>query len=347
MRYRALLDYMKKIGAQRICLGHNLDDMLETFFMNLLRGSGTRGLKSIPPVRLPFIRPLINVKKQEILTLLQRRGLSYSLDKTNIRLDFRRNLLRHKVIPELVQINPEIHKTIKREIEILRQDDEYLEAQAERVYKKVVTDKKNYASLDLKRILRYNQSIISRVVMKIIKELRGDLKGYETKHFDEIVGLKHKENGKKIHLPKGLYAQREYGAIIIGHLRVVQPRRIVVRTKGKAVISGKMVIRTRITPNFDVKKRKPQREIFDLHKIEQPLFVRTRMKGDVIMTKIGRKSIKNVFNEFRVPYHRRDDTMMLCDQKGILWIMGMVRASRGFIDKKTKKILVVESEDLT
>jgi len=345
-RYQRLLHYMKKIDAQRIGLGHNLDDVIETFFMNILRGSGMRGLKSIPPVRLPFIRPLIDVKKADILRYLKKQKLLYSLDKTNRCLNYRRNLLRHTIIPKFIKINPLMHKAIKKEIELLHQDDEYLEILAERVYKKAVAGKKNYASLDLKRILRYNQSIISRVVMKAIKELRGDLKGYETKHFDEIIGLKGKENGKKINLPKGLYAQKECGAIIIGISRIVQPLRVVVKTKGEVSIPSTKVIRTHITSNFDLKKRSLHCEIFDLRKIEQPLFVRNRMKGDYIKTKIGRKSVKNVFNEFKVPHYRRDDTMMFCDQKGILWIVGIVRASRGFIDKKTKKILVVECEDI-
>jgi tRNA(Ile)-lysidine synthase len=345
-RYHRLLHYMKKIDAQRIVLGHNLDDVIETFLMNMLRGSGMRGLKSIPPVRLPFIRPLISVKKVDILRYLKKQKLSYSRDETNRRLNYRRNLLRHTIIPQFIKINPRLHETIQREIEILHQDDEYLETQAESVYKKAVTAGKNYAALDLKIILRYNQSIVSRVVMKAIKELRDDLKGYETKHFDEIIGLKDKENGKKFNLPKGLYAQKECGAIVIGRSRAVQPIRIAVKTKGEVFIPGKMVIRTHITPNFDLKNRKPRCEIFDLNKIKQPLFARTRVKGDGIITKIGRKSIKNVFNESNVPYRRRTDTMMFCDQKGILWVVGLVRASRGFIDKKTRKILVVEYENI-
>ena len=343
-RYKKLLSCMKMIDAQRIVLGHNLDDVLETFFMNLLRGSGTRGLKSIPPVRLPFIRPLVNVKKNEILKFLEKRRLSYSLDETNRRLNYRRNLLRHKIIPQLAKINPVIHETIKREIEILRQDDEYLEKQARRTYTRVATKGNNYTSLDLKRILRYNPSIISRVVMKAIKELRGDLDGYENKHFDEIISLKDKETGKKINLPKGLYAQREYGTIGIGVSKLVKPIKVEVKTECELQISGNIIIRTRVVSNFDLKKRNQNCEVFDLNKIEPPLFSRNRKKGDYIEAKIGKKTVKNVFNEFKVPPHRRDEIMMLCDQRSILWIVDVLRAFRGFIDKKTKKILVVEFE---
>lgn len=181
--------------------------------------------------------------------------------------------------------------------------------------------------------------------MKTIKELRGDLNGYETKHYDEIIGLKDKENGKKINLPKGLYAQKEYGSIAIGISKVLKPVKVELEIEGAVRISGNMTMRTRITSRFDLKKRRQNCEVFDLDKIEQPLFIRRRKTGDYIESKIGKKTIKNVFNEFRVPSHKRDEIMMLCDQSGIVWIVGIQRAFRGFINKRTKRILVVEFED--
>ena len=343
-RHNVLLNYLKQISGQRIALGHNLDDVLETFLMNLLRGSGTRGLKSIPAVRRLFIRPLINLKKEEILRFLKNRKLPYTVDKTNIKLKFRRNLLRHKIIPQLIRINPELHETIKRGIEILKQDDEYLEEQATKAYKNVARKEKNDITLDLKMILRYNPSIISRIVMKVIKDLRGDLAGYESKHVDGIIGLKDKVSGKKINLPKGLYAQREYNTVVIGTAKPVQTIELAVKPEGSALILGNLRFRTRVVSSFDLKKLKSNCEVFDLAKIKRPLLIRNRRLGDYIDTKIGKKKLKKVFNELKIPLRRRSETMMLCDQKSILWILGRVRAFRGFIDKKTKKILVGEFE---
>ena len=83
-RYRALSRYQSKTGADRIVLGHNLDDFVETFVLNVVRGSGMRGFRSIPAVRLPFVRPLINIRKADILDHLQKKGLSYAVDETNL-----------------------------------------------------------------------------------------------------------------------------------------------------------------------------------------------------------------------------------------------------------------------
>ncbi len=343
-RYHALLNYMKRISAQRVCLGHNADDRVETFFMNLLRGSGTRGLKSIPAVRVPFIRPLINTKKTEILEYLKAKKLSYSMDETNKLLGYRRNLLRHKIIPELIKINPELHETIKREIELLAQDDEYLERQARRTYKQVAKKELNYVLLDINKILKYNPSVVKRVLMDVVKELLGSLDGFESKHFQEIIGLKDKESGKRISLPKELYAQREYGSIVVGSVRPVRERVLFIAPENEFVIFGDSIVKTRVVENLDLKKRKSNCEVFDLDRIEMPLYIRNKRNGDYIETKVGRKRLKKIYHECRIPLRRRNELMMLCDQKGILWILGVVRAFRGFISKNTKKILVVEFE---
>jgi len=343
-RYHALFNYMNRINAQRVCLGHNADDMVETFFMNLLRGSGTRGLKSIPAVRVPFIRPLINIKKTEILKYLKAKKLNYSMDETNRLLGYRRNLLRHKIIPELTKINPELHETIKREIELLAEDDEYLEKQAKKVYDKTANRELHHVILDTNGILKYNSSVVKRVLMNVIKELLGSLDGFESKHFQAIIGLKDKESGKRISLPKGCYAQREYGNIVVGSAKPIREKVLFIVPENEFVIFGNSIVRTRIVKNFDLKKRTSNCEVFDLDRIELPLFIRNKRSGDYIETKVGKKRLKKIYHECRIPLRRRNELMMLCDQKGILWIIGVVRAFRGFINKKTKKILVVEFE---
>lgn len=355
-RYKALLAYMNKIGAQRIVLGHNLDDLIETFFMNLLRGSGTRGLGSIPPVRLPLIRPILNLTKKEILQYLQKQQLPYSIDEMNRNLGFRRNLLRYKIIPELTKINPRLYEIIKREIEILRQDDEYLQKQALRVYQKIVTRDKNYLGLDIKKIMRYNKSIINRVALKVIKNLKGNLDGYESKHIEAIIGLKDKDNGKWINLPKGIYAQKEQHRIIIGPVASVKQYELTIGLNDVLEIPGRISVKTQLLSKFNLKERAPNCEVFALDEIKPPLVIRNRRAGDEIETKFGTKKVKKIYNEARIPLRKRETVMMLCDKKGILLIFGIRRAFRGFINKprlsgmdrnkRTKKLLKVEFADL-
>lgn len=341
-RYAVLLKCMKKIGAQRIALGHNCDDAVETFLLNVLRGSGARGMRSIPAMRTPFVRPLIELKKDDILKYVKQRRLPYSIDETNRVLGYRRNLIRHKIVPELLKINPDLHETIRREIKIISYDDEYLEERAAVAYERVAKQHEDYIFLDIKRLVRYNPALSVRLVMNVIKELRGTLDGYESKHFQAVFGLIDKESGKRVSLPKGLYAQREYGTLVLGNVRHRRPKYIPV-VIGRDVVASDFVLKTRFVTSRTVSKKKRE-EIFDLTRIKTPLFLRTRKEGDYVQTKIGRKKMKKIFHEHKIPIHERDHLLMLCDQSGILWVPGYVRAARAFVSKKTKKILVVDFE---
>ena len=345
-RYRVLGEYLNKTRAQRIVLGHNMDDFVETFLLNVIRGSGMRGFRSIPPVRLPFVRPLINSKKSDILRYLKTRKLPYAVDQTNLSLDYRRNLIRMKILPMLQKINPEIHEAIKREVKILKRDDEYLAMQAGKAYLKIARLDGDCVFLDLNRLVRYNDSLSSRIVMKALQDLRGNLDGYESKHYSAVINLMHKEHGKRLSLPKGLYAVRELDRIVIAQ---TQPRAsfdIPLDISQREVRIGNYKVTLRVLRKWNIKKTVKEFEVFDMDALELPLHLRNRRFGDYIQTKIGSKKVKKIFSEKHVMPRERGKTMILCDQKGILWIFGIARAFRGFIGKKTKRFLVVGFERL-
>lgn len=343
-RHRALLKYLRNIDAQRVVLGHNLDDFVETFLLNITRGSGMRGFRSIPATRLPFVRPLINVKKSDILRYLKAKKLPYAVDETNLSPAYRRNLLRIKVLPILRKINPEIHEAVRREIEILKQDDEYIWKQAEKTYPRVARVEKDCILLDLRKIVRYNLSLVNRLLMKATLDLVGSLDGFESKHYHAVVNLKNKESGKRVTLPKGLYAQREHEKIIIGWRRPKARIEVPIHINGADFAVGGYKLNIRVLEKWNLGRRYRNCEVFDLDTIELPLFVRNRRNGDLIETKIGRKKVKKIYSEHRIGPRVSENTMLLCDQRGVLWILGVARAFRGFVGKETKRFLVVDFE---
>jgi tRNA(Ile)-lysidine synthase len=177
--------------------------------------------------------------------------------------------------------------------------------------------------------------------MKAVKDLHGVLDGLESKHITQILGLKDKESGKKIHLPKKLYAQKEYNKVIVGIPKLRKQIEIAVDTERDFLVIGNLLVKIRTETQFDLSKLKPDCEVFDLDGLEPPLVIRSKRDGDFIVTKIGRKKVKNIFQDRKTPLHRRKEIMMLCDKTGILWVIGIARSSRAFIRKSTKKILVV------
>lgn len=347
-RYRALELCLEKSKAQRIALGHNLDDFVETFVLNIVRGSGLRGLASIPAKRLPYVRPLIDCEKKDILDYLKTRRLSYAVDRTNRSLDYRRNMIRMKIVPVLRSINPEIHQTIRRAAQILKRDDEYIRQQAADVYVRATKQEKDCILLDINALMSYNPAVVSRLVMKAIEELSGSLDGYESKHYQAIAGLTAKEHGKKTNLPKGIYAQRERDNVVIGRVRPAGPVQVPVAIDARSVTIGDHVLRLKLGrgPRDTDTDTEPhaRREVFDVDQLHLPLYVRNRKPGDWIETKIGRKRLKKVYSEQQIVPRKRGTTLLLCDQQGVLWVVGFVRAYRGFVSGKTKRTLAVEFE---
>jgi len=344
LRYRALTEAMKRAGGQRIVLGHNLDDVVETFLLNLARGSGIKGFQSIPAVRMPFMRPLINVKKADILKYLRTRRLRFSIDETNRDIKYRRNLMRHMIVPRLQAVNPRLHEAIKKAIEFLKTDDDYLESRAALVYRRTVRRSGNNLSLDMDKLIRYNKALSYRVIRKAFQEMAGTLDGFESKHFALIFGLMSKENGKLVNLPKGLFAQKDYDRVAIGQSRKTGSFYRKLNIKDDVLIRDSFKVRSRLVMDFDLARRKPGIEVFDRVQVFPPLYIRSPRAGDFILTKIGKKRIKKYYNEYKISFPERNRLLVLGDRKGILWLLGYGRAHRARVGTGTKKFLVVSIE---
>ena len=134
-RYRFLDETAETCGARKIATGHHRDDQAETVLINLLRGSGPEGLKGIVPVREGrIIRPLLHVGRGEILEFLNREGLTYMTDSSNLSPLFLRNRIRHELIPELTaRYNPGIVKGLSHTAEIIRREDDYLQTMVRQI----------------------------------------------------------------------------------------------------------------------------------------------------------------------------------------------------------------------
>ena len=343
-RYRALEQYLDESKAQRIALGHNLDDFVETFVLNMVRGSGLRGLSSIAAVRLPYVRPLIDCEKTDILAYLKTRRLSYAVDRTNRSLELRRNLIRLKVLPVLRSLNPDLPRTLQRACHILKRDDDCLWQQAGAIYRRAARKESECILLDINMMMRYNPAIIGRLVMKAIDDLRGNLDGYESKHYQAVADLMAKGQSKKVDLPKGIYARREGKDIVIGPAETVAALRVPVDLEAGPVTIGDHLLRMTLQRGRLNVKPRPGREVFDLDRLHLPLYVRNRQPGDLIETKIGRKRLKKIYSEQRIAPRKRGTTLLLCDQQGVLWVIGFARAHRGLVSGQTKRALVVEFE---
>ena len=130
LRYAFLVRQAERLHCDVIATAHNADDNAETLLLNLVRGTGAAGLSGIPPVSGKLRRPLLDCTREEILSYLREHRIPFVEDSSNRSDAYRRNRLRHQVVPLLREMNPRFSEAALRTARLLRQDEEYLRQQA-------------------------------------------------------------------------------------------------------------------------------------------------------------------------------------------------------------------------
>lgn len=123
LRHSWFASLLSDLKADRIATGHNADDNIETLFLNLMRGSGTSGLRGMLPDTGKIWRPLLSFHRHDILNYLTEKGLTYVTDSTNLESDYRRNYLRNEIIPLLRARWTGFDKALDRSISLLREEN--------------------------------------------------------------------------------------------------------------------------------------------------------------------------------------------------------------------------------
>ena len=208
IRYQFFEEVRQKEKAQKIVTAHHANDNAETVLMNILRGSGTAGLKGIEPIRkneknVVFIRPLIHCTKEEIYQYCKEKKLQPKIDKSNQENVYNRNKVRNILIPFLEkEWNPNIVATLNRLSELARQENQYLERQTQKAYEDMVLEeRKDSIVLSLKKWNGQDFVIKSRVIRYTINRLLGTTKDIEKIHIEDIIKLCENNVGNKYLIP--------------------------------------------------------------------------------------------------------------------------------------------------
>jgi tRNA(Ile)-lysidine synthase len=136
-----------------IATAHHLDDMLETFFINLVRKTGIRGLTGIKPKSGYLVRPLLFASRNEIEAFAQSREIEYRTDITNEDVVYQRNFIRHRIIPELEKLNPAFRNNLAETMENLRQAEEFNDYETARQIRKI-SDPQNSDEITVTSLLK-------------------------------------------------------------------------------------------------------------------------------------------------------------------------------------------------
>ena len=203
VRYEFFNEILEKTNSNKIATAHNKNDNVETVLMNIIRGSGTSGLKGIEAKKGNLIRPLIEIERKEIEEYCNQNKLNPRIDRTNFENTYTRNKIRNMLIPYIKEnFNPNILESINRLSELSKEEDAYLENKTKEEYEEILIENSlNSIILDLKKFNLLEKVIKKRLVLYTIKELFGTKSGIEKKHVEDIIKLCSNNIGNKFLVP--------------------------------------------------------------------------------------------------------------------------------------------------
>ncbi|ACX53138.1 tRNA(Ile)-lysidine synthetase [Ammonifex degensii KC4] len=345
LRYRFLLEVAGEVGANRIALGHQADDQAETVLLHLLRGTGLSGLRGIPPVRGPFIRPLLRVRRAEIEAYCQWRGLSPCLDLSNWSLEYTRNRIRHQLLPLLArEFNPSIVEVLCRLAEIAREEDEFLEKEAGKAYRELRREAEEGLGLALEPLKTLPLALARRVVRLAYRELVGEELPFE--HVEAVRQWLYRPTGKELSLPKNVKVVREYDSLVFLPPQA-KPSSVPfyaypLRVPGITYLPevGLLLEARLITPQElgDPRKLPSTEALLDWEVLVPPLRVRRRLPGDRFHP-FGYPvpvKLKSFLINQKIPRYRRDRLPLVEDAEGIVWVGGVRISARVAVRPETR-----------
>lgn len=316
-------DFLRRTAAELDCgciaTAHNAEDNAETLLLNLLRGSGARGLGGIPPVRDNIVRPLLILTRGEIEAYLQAHGLAHVEDSSNGEDGYARNRIRHRILPLLRAEQPAAVENICAAATLLRQDEEYLSAQAEEFIGEAYRD----GALPIPALLALPRPVGARVLLRLCP-------GAGRAHVQAVYDLC---RGQAVHgaldLPgRRLVRERERLCFAPAALPPIPKTELALGETRIPDTSWRVFCRE---DTFQGEIHKSFNTFcFKRENICDKLYISSRAAGDCIRL-AGRgctKSLKKLFSEARLPLAQRDRIPVLRDGAGVVAVAGFGLAQR-------------------
>jgi tRNA(Ile)-lysidine synthase len=365
VRYRFYHAIAARFGYDKIALGHHADDNAELILMGLLRGSGPQGLSGMAPVRDDkIVRPLINLQRSQIMNYIAAKELDYIEDSSNRDLQFLRNKIRHRLIPELkAGYNPQLTVSLNRLAAILDAEHQMLENLIQPIFEKAMIFERQ-ASLGLS-IAELNQQPLAvkrRLIRKAILRVKGNLRRIAFVHIEAVLKLAEEGSRARIlDLADRIRIRRDNDILFVSKEELSPRHRAsapylspmpayryqlaepgVIRIKEAAV----QICFSEIPKDKVSEWRQPEQRIVfcDMEKIPFPLIIRSFCPGDRFspLGMSGSQKLKKFFIDHKIGRAQRASCPIVLSRDKIVWVAGYRLDHSVRITPRTRRILKAE-----
>jgi len=370
LRIGSLIDVAKANDCGWIATGHQKNDNAETVLQRLVRGTGVRGLGGIWPMRafgdnVSFVRPMLCVTREEIVEYLKERNLKWRVDLTNEYLGYRRNYIRHQLIPALQsRCSSPVVEQLSELAQSARKFYKLVCERADEVWCESADCSSGEVRLNLRKFLSCAKPVKVELVRRGLGAVGSGERNLRQGHFEKILQLAEQNiGGREIELPGGFVVQREYGGLLFGRSAKSHQGDEQISKEVKIEVPGQTrfdnyLINAVVLPVAELEaeqvrfeKFKAEKtnfvEWFDLDKLSLPLRVGFRKEGDRFrpLGLVEEKKVGKFLTNARVPQRLRKKVLIVSDSDKIIWVWPIRISEQVKINRGTRKILQLQISD--
>ncbi|MBE0424453.1 MAG: tRNA lysidine(34) synthetase TilS [Lutibacter sp.] len=345
LRYGWFQKIAKENNIDYIITGHQKDDVLETFLINFTRGTGLDGLTGIPEIQGNIVRPFMIFSRNEIMVYATKKKIAWREDRTNSSIRYVRNKIRHKVIPVLKELNPNLLDTFHNTMENLKGSQQIVKDRIQNVKEKITKIHKKELNFSIPEIKKLSNPKI--YLFEILKE-------YGFTEWNDVADLLDCQSGKQV-FSKTHRLLKDREVLILSEMQKQEIIDNYEIAESDKEISAPIALKLEtVTIPFDTKNH--QNKVFsalifddkntisiDFDKIEFPLILRKWQKGDFFFPigLSGKKKVSKFFKDEKCSLIDKENAWLLCSKNEIVWVVGKRMDDRFKVTKSTSKILKI------
>ncbi|MCX6545662.1 MAG: tRNA lysidine(34) synthetase TilS [Acidobacteria bacterium] len=357
-RYAWFSQLADRLGADHVATGHTRDDQAETFLLRVLRGAGSSGLAGIRPARGIFVRPLLDIRRKDLVQWLAEAGEGYRDDSTNADLTIPRNWIRHRLLPLLARhLNADITAVLARQALVLRDESTLIDQMAEQAYASVESpvDQRGIA-LDVERLRALPVAVARRVVrIALLRVNDSRFVGFD--HVEQVLGLAAGGVSRAAADLPGVRMERNPSAVVLSR-RESRDSDAPVSFNYGLPVPGRLVIPECgcVIETSEARADIPQMAhtkgitvshvaVIDSEAAAGGLWVRSRIPGDRVrpLGLGGKKKLQDVMVDLKVPRTERDRVPVVVDSRDrIVWVAGYVAGDEARVTDCTQTVVILK-----
>ncbi len=333
LRYNWFETLATQLKFDYILTAHHADDNLETFLINLSRGTGLEGLTGIPQVNDKVVRPLLPYSRDTLEQYAREHNMDWREDSSNASTKYLRNKLRHDVIPVLKEINPQLLQNFKKTLGHLNDSQGIIKESVQDVLKYAQKVEKHQVIYDISEFEKLENP--KAYLYEIFKE-------YGFTAWKDVANLLNAQSGKQLYSSTHrLIKDRKHLLLVEIHAE---------EDRGQSIISkNDLEVKTdsgtlSFAKTDQIQETNTSIIYVDADLLEYPLTIRTREEGDVFypLGMVGKKKLSKYFKDEKLSLFQKEHVQLLCSNNQIVWVIGRRADNRFKVTEKTKQILKIE-----